>query len=283
MDAILRKLGRAQGSVKDRIEQLKKDLSYPLTEDGRTRIMADVDEILRDAEKRAAPQFDRRPKAPVVARPFRGSRKPTPPPTTPPRRAMVAARDLSDPAAARAHDEVRPAVARLPRDGARAITFRSRSSSRTPTCRSSARFAPSGRSRRFSEGWGLYAERLAAEIGWYDGDPEGLLGQLDSALFRARRLVVDTGLHAKRWTRQQAIDYGIEASEVERYVVNPGQACSYMIGQLKIVELREKARAALGTRFSIREFHNVVLGTGTVPLDLLERQVDAYIRSSRGL
>jgi uncharacterized protein (DUF885 family) len=76
------------------------------------------------------------------------------------------------------------------------------------------------------EGWGLYAERLAAESGWYDGDPEGQLGQLYDALWRARRLVVDTGLHAKHWTRQQAIDYGIEASEVERYVVFPGQACS---------------------------------------------------------
>jgi uncharacterized protein (DUF885 family) len=130
------------------------------------------------------------------------------------------------------------------------------------------------------EGWALYAERLAAESGWYDGDPEGLLGQLDSALFRARRLVVDTGLHALRWTRQQAIAYGIEASEVERYVVNPGQACSYMIGQLKIVELREKARTALGQRFSLREFHNVVLGTGSVPLELLERQVEAYIRGA---
>src|SRR6188472_3335486 len=74
-------------------------------------------------------------------------------------------------------------------------------------------------------------------------------------LLRARRLVVDTGIHAKHWTRQQAIDYGIEASEIDRYVVNPGQACSYMMGQLKIVELREKARAALGSRFSIREFH----------------------------
>ncbi len=96
------------------------------------------------------------------------------------------------------------------------------------------------------EGWGLYAERLAAESGWYDGDLEGRLGQLDSALFRARRLVVDTGLHAMHWTRQQAIAYGIEASEVDRYVVNPGQACSYMIGQLKLVELREKAKTALG-------------------------------------
>ena len=133
------------------------------------------------------------------------------------------------------------------------------------------------------EGWGLYAERLAAESGWYEGDAEGLLGQLDSALFRARRLVVDTGLHAKHWTRQQAIDYGIEASEVERYVVYPGQACSYMIGQLKIVELREKARTALGDRFSPRQFHDVVLDTGTVPLKILERQVDDYIRSTAGM
>ena len=94
--------------------------------------------------------------------------------------------------------------------------------------------------------------------------------------------MVDTGLHAKRWTRQQAIDYGIEVSEVERYVVTPGQATSYMIGQLKIIELREKARQALGDRFSLKEFHNLVLTTGAVPLDILERQTDAFIaRSSR--
>ena len=100
-------------------------------------------------------------------------------------------------------------------------------------------------------------------------------------MFRARRLVVDTGIHAKQWTRQQAIDYGIEASEVERYAVYPGQACSYMIGQLKIVELREKTRKALGEKFSLRDFHNVVLTTGTVPLEILERQVDAYIDAKR--
>ncbi len=105
----------------------------------------------------------------------------------------------------------------------------------------------------------------------------GLIGQLHSALIRARRLVVDTGLHAKRWTRQQAIDYGFEPNEVERYIVMPGQACSYMIGQLKIVELREKALQALGDDFSIREFHNVVLGIGSVPLTILEREVDEYI------
>ena len=96
-------------------------------------------------------------------------------------------------------------------------------------------------------------------------------------LFRARRLVVDTGLHAMGWTRQQAIDYGMPPSEVDRYVVNPGQACAYMIGQLKIVELREKARAALGARFSLQQFHNVVLGAGVVPLTMLESIVDDYI------
>jgi uncharacterized protein (DUF885 family) len=129
-----------------------------------------------------------------------------------------------------------------------------------------------------SEGWGLYAERLAAESGWYDGDSEGLLGQLDAELFRARRLVVDTGLHAKRWTRQQAIDYGIEPSEVERYVVYPGQACSYMIGQLKLIELREKTRKALGPKFSEKDFHTAVLRAGTLPLELLERQIDQYVQ-----
>ena len=103
------------------------------------------------------------------------------------------------------------------------------------------------------------------------------LGQLDAALFRARRLVADTGLHAMRWTRQQAIDYGIPPSEVDRYVVMPGQATSYMIGQLEIVRLRDKARDALGERFDPREFHNRVLLTGVVPLELLEREVDDFI------
>src|SRR5690606_18800320 len=129
----------------------------------------------------------------------------------------------------------------------------------------------------FSEGWALYAENLVAEHGWYEGDPEGLLGMLDAQLFRARRLVVDTGLHAKGWSRQQAIDYGLEPSEIERYVVMPGQACAYMIGQLEILRLRDKARAALGEKFSLRDFHNLVLSTGTVPLELLGTQIDSLI------
>jgi uncharacterized protein (DUF885 family) len=128
-----------------------------------------------------------------------------------------------------------------------------------------------------SEGWALYAEQLAAENGWYEGDIQGHLGQLNDELFRARRLVVDTGLHTMGWTREQAINYGIPASEVERYVVWPGQACSYKIGMLKILELREKAKHALGEKFSIKEFHNVVLRAGTVPLAVLEQVIDDYV------
>ncbi|MEZ5491697.1 MAG: DUF885 family protein [Gammaproteobacteria bacterium] len=123
-----------------------------------------------------------------------------------------------------------------------------------------------------SEGWGFYAERFATEDGWYDYDAIGRLGQLNSELFRARRLVVDTGLHAMGWTRQQAIDFGIEASEVERYVVMPAQACSYMIGQLRIIELRERARDRLGDQFSLREYHNQVLAVGIVPLQFWSRE-----------
>jgi uncharacterized protein (DUF885 family) len=96
-------------------------------------------------------------------------------------------------------------------------------------------------------------------------------------LFRARRLVVDTGLHAMHWTRQQAIDYGIPASEVERYVAIPGQACSYKIGELEILRQRAKAQEKLGAKFSMKEFHNVVLRTGNVPLDVLGQAIDDWI------
>ncbi len=138
----------------------------------------------------------------------------------------------------------------------------------------------------YAEGWALYAEKLCREIGLYKDDPYSELGCLDSELFRAVRLVVDTGIHYKRWTRQQAIDYmcqhtGSElasiVSEVERYIVMPGQACAYKVGELKILALRAKARQALGSRFSLREFHNVVLKNGSTPLSILERIVEEYI------
>lgn len=138
----------------------------------------------------------------------------------------------------------------------------------------------------FTEGWALYAEQLAAEMGLYRNDPWGDIGRLRAELFRSVRLVVDTGLHRMRWTPQQAIDYmraqtGMEPeevrSEVHRYLVQPGQASSYKIGHLKFVELRERARARLGERFDIRAFHDLVLSNGAIPLAVLEAAVDDWI------
>jgi len=121
----------------------------------------------------------------------------------------------------------------------------------------------------FGEGWALYAEHLAAEFDWYGDDLAGRLGFLEMQLFRARRLVADTGLHAFGWTRERAIDYGLPATEVERYIVWPGQACAYMLGQLRLLEIRERARTTLADRFSLNAFHDVVLGNGTLPLDVV--------------
>lgn len=140
----------------------------------------------------------------------------------------------------------------------------------------------------YTEGWGLYAERLGKEMGRFQ-DPYSDFGRLSAELWRAIRLVVDTGLHAKGWTEEEAVRYFTENSsiaegqiraEVRRYIVMPGQATGYKIGMLKILELRSRAQAALGDRFDIRAFHDVVLGGGALPLSLLEKRVDDWIAAS---
>ncbi len=152
------------------------------------------------------------------------------------------------------------------------------------------RFRRSGGYTVYGEGWALYAETLGFELGLYR-DPASRFGYLQAQAFRAARLVVDTGLHAFGWTRQQAIDFMVErtgqslpyvTSEVDRYYSWPGQALAYMIGELKIIELRDRARAALGARFDIRKFHGVVLDQGSVPLPVLERAVDGWIAAGGG-
>ena len=140
----------------------------------------------------------------------------------------------------------------------------------------------------FTEGWALYAERLAIEAGLIK-DPYEMIGSLQSELFRAARLVVDTGLHSKKWTREKAITYMMDnagevrsesESEIERYIVWPGQATAYMIGRIKILELRERAKKELGNRFNIKDFHSVVLMNGVLPLTVLEALVDRYIQEN---
>jgi uncharacterized protein (DUF885 family) len=139
----------------------------------------------------------------------------------------------------------------------------------------------------YTEGWGLYSEFLGREMGVYE-DPMDLFGSLNDELWRSIRLVVDTGLHAKGWTRQQVLDYMFANSavsetravqEAERFMAIPGQALAYKIGQLKIIEIRRKAEAALGDKFDIAEFHAQVLMDGSMPLSTLENKIDRWVQS----
>jgi uncharacterized protein (DUF885 family) len=141
----------------------------------------------------------------------------------------------------------------------------------------------------FTEGWGMYSERLGKDVGLYK-DPYSDYGRLENDMWRAIRLVVDTGVHSQHWTRQQMVDYFREHSaidetniqaEVDRYIAWPGQALGYKMGQLKILELREKAKTALGTKFDIKAFHDEVLDSGALPLDVLEQRVDAWISAQK--
>ena len=281
MDGLLRQLGYTEGSVKDRYARMEQD-HQPKAADPRPELLARYTSILRDAEARAALLFDVLPKAPVEVR------------REPALTEATAAAHYSSPAP----DGSRPGIfwAPLPGPGYEIAGMRTlvyheavpghhfqitiqQEAQSLPAYRRSYAF---GWISAYGEGWALYAEQLAADSGWYEGDPVGRLGQLNDALFRARRLVVDTGLHAMHWTRQQGIDYGIPATEVDRYVVWPGQACSYMLGRLKIEALRDKAKAALGERFDLRKFHDLVLLTGNVPLKVLEDVVDDWITAQRG-
>jgi uncharacterized protein (DUF885 family) len=281
MDGLLVSIGYGEGSIQQRMTRLEKD-QQPKQADPRPQLLARYDQILRDAEARAKDLFDITPAAPVVVR-----REPL-------FTEKTAAAHYTGPA----KDGTRPGIFWAPMPGPefRIVGMRTlvyhegvpghhfqvalqQENSGLPRYRRDRVF---GVGSAYGEGWALYAEQLAAENGWYGEDVVGRLGQLDAELFRARRLVVDTGLHAMKWTRQQGIDYGIPAAEVDRYVVMPGQACAYKIGMIRILALRAKAQQALGEKFSIKGFHNTVLETGNVPLPVLEKVVDEWIATQKG-
>lgn len=281
MEKILNQLGYKEGSLQSRIEQVNASL-MPLAEpDPRQVLIQQVSDAIRDAERRSADAFDLRPKAPVIV-----LREPA-------FSEASAAAHYTDPAP----DGSKPGIYWLPLadlspratwlgTGLKSTAYHEaipghhfqlaiqQESTELPRYLKLGIF---GFNSAYIEGWALYAERLADENGWYEGDLPGRLGFLNMQLFRARRLVVDTGLHEMKWTRQQVIDYGFTPAETERYIVWPGQACSYMIGQLRILELREKAKQELGAKFSIKEFHNLVLGGGSMPLAVLGEEVDRWI------
>ena len=281
MEKILGELGYKDGTLQSRIEQVNAKVNPPPEPDPRAEILAHVIAVVKDAEKRSAEVFDLRPKAPVTV-----IREPA-------FSEASAAAHYSDPAP----DGSMPGIYWLPLadlgprcswlgTGLKSTAYHEAipghhfqlaiQQEKTDLPRY-LKLGIFGFNSAYVEGWALYAERLADENGWYEGDLPGRLGFLNMQLFRARRLVVDTGLHAMKWTRQQVIDYGFTPTETERYIVWPGQACSYMIGQLRILELREKAKQELGAKFSIKEFHNLVLGGGSMPLEVLGQEVDRWI------
>jgi uncharacterized protein (DUF885 family) len=283
MDEILRELGYADGPLPARVERLNETLQLPADPDPRDVILEQLAAIVTDAQSRSEAVFDVRPKAPVIVK----------------REPAFSERSAAAHYTPPAPDGSQPGIYWAPLAdlgvrvpwlgiGLKSTAYHEavpghhfqlalqQESTELPRFRKLGAF---GYDPSFAEGWALYAEQLCAENDWYAGDLPGRLGYLQMQLFRARRLVVDTGLHEMKWTRQQAIDYGFTAAEIERYVVWPGQACSYMIGRLRILEIRDRAQAALGRNFSIKEFHNLVLGGGTMPLDILASEVDSWARS----
>ncbi|MBI2993716.1 MAG: DUF885 domain-containing protein [Gammaproteobacteria bacterium] len=286
MDAILRGEGYAEGSVAERMIALGKEdrFLYANTAEGRGEMLDAYRAIITEILAGMPQHFGRLPKATVeVKRVPEFAERGAPgayyeAPSMDGARPGVFYANLRD-------------VRELPKFGMRTLSYheavpghhlqRSLQGELTgvPTFRRILGFTA------FAEGWALYAERLAWEAG-YEKDAYDNLGRLQDEMLRAVRLVVDTGIHRKHWTRDQAIDYmysntgqayeGV-VTEIERYFVMPGQATAYKVGMLKILELRDRARQALGDRFDIRDFHDVVIGNGDLPLDVLEQQVNRWI------
>lgn len=278
MDRLFQKLGYTEGTVMQKWEKLQDDNVYPEGPDVRTQVLADYQKFLDQNYERSLAVFDRRPKTKCIVQ------------RIPEFQEANAAANYQGPA----QDGSRPGIVRVPLRGPRfpkpgmrnlmthegipGHHFQIALQVEMTSLPAFRRLGALGGLSAYTEGWGLYAERLGGEMGWYRDDPVSDLGHLNGEYFRAKRLVTDTGIHAKHWTREQAIAYGIQQSETDRYVVMPGQACSYKIGQMKILELRERAKSALGARFSLKEYHNVVLGSGSIPLALLERVVTDWTK-----
>jgi len=280
MDRVLQTLGRKDGTVQSRMDALRVERQVVATAGGpdpRPQLLARYAEYINEAQARSAALFNLKPSSPVEVR----------------RVPALTERTASAYYTTPTSDGSRPGIFWVPLPAPHFDVLRMKTlafheavpghhfqlalqqeQTQLPRWR---RLRVFGGGSAHSEGWALYAERLAIDQGWYAGDSESLLGAWEAQRFRARRLVVDTGLHAKRWTREQAIDYGINAQEVERYVANPGQACAYMIGMLRILALRDEARTALGAKFSLPAFHDVVLKTGSVPLDVLGDVVRRWV------
>jgi len=289
-DVLLKGQGYAKGSVGERIAALFKDPRYLYadTDEAKVQLIADLNLLVKDMRPRLPKYFGALPKAEVEIR-----RVPK----------FIEAGAPGGYYNRPALDGSRPGIywinlrdsAENPKWTLKTLTYHEsipghhlqrslQQEADLPMLRRVAGFPA------YSEGWALYSEELAKEMGLYEGDPLGELGMLQAALFRSARLVVDTGLHHKRWSRDKAIETmtsidgspaSSAATEIERYCVWPGQACSYMVGKLTWLRLRAKARAAQGGGFDIRKFHDAGLLSGAMPLTVLETVIDQHISNSK--
>ena len=291
IDAIMKAQGMTQGTVGERLRAMFTDpkYQYPNTDDGKDRLIADLNKKVEAVRAKLPLYFGVLPKADVVIKRI--------PKYT---EAAQPGGYYQDPSL----DGSRPGTyyinlrdtAEVPSWTLPTLTFHEsipghhlqgsiQRETSLPLARKVSFFSA------YLEGWALYAEQLADEMGMYENDPLGRIGYMHDAMFRGVRLVVDTGMHAMRWSREQALKYYMDtlgdgeasaATEIERYAIWPGQACSYMLGKLEFLKLRDKARAALGARFNIRDFHDAVLLCGAVPLSVLDDVVDNYIAAKQG-
>ncbi|HEY0628973.1 MAG TPA: DUF885 domain-containing protein [Sphingomicrobium sp.] len=288
MDPILKSLGYTRGTVGERMQALGKDPRYKFApgDPGRAEIMAFIEERIRIIRGKLPQMFNTLVRGNLEVRRLPPEEEPGAPGAyggagsidgTIPGKFWINLRttdlhtkfDLPD----LTHHEAIPGH-----------VWQGEYANKLPLIRTLLSFGA------YSEGWALYAQQLADEFGVYDDFPAGRLGYLQGIAFRACRLVVDTGLHAKRWSREQAVRFFVEengskaeevASEVDRYCSWPGQACGYKIGHTAINRERAKAQAALGSRYDIKAFNDAVLLGGNVPIDVLAKNVDAYIASAR--
>jgi uncharacterized protein (DUF885 family) len=290
MDRILREAGYTEGTVGARVQQLSKapEQLYPDTDAGREQVLKDYQAMIDEISAGLDPYFAVKPKAGVVVKRVPEFSEKTAP------GAYYNAPSLDGKRPGTFYANLRN-ISEVAKFGMRTLAYHegvpghhfqiaiAQELKGLPIFRRMLPFTA------YSEGWALYTERLAWEAG-FQKNPLDNLGRLQAEMFRAVRLVVDTGMHHKRWSREQAIQYMIEhtgmgddevTAEIERYLVNPGQALAYKVGMLKILELREKARTELGDKFDIREFHDQVLKNGSMPMSILERVIGEYIAAKK--
>ena len=289
-DAILKGQGLTKGTVGERIAALFADPKhhYANTDEAKEQLIADLNKLVAEIRPRLPEKFHALPKAEVEIR-----RVPK----------FIEAGAPGGYYNRPALDGSRPGIywinlrdsAENPRWTLKTLTYHEaipghhlqrslQQEADLPMLRRTAGFPA------FAEGWALYSEQVALEMGMYEGDPLGELGQIQASLFRAARLVVDTGLHAMKWSREKAIQTMVSidgspvssaTTEIERYCVRPGQACAYMVGKLTWLRLRAKAQAALGPRFDIRQFHDAGLLGGAMPLTVLEGVIDRWTAANK--